>query len=77
MSSLPLDKLDTQIQKAVARIKKLETENRKLQEKAIRLQKSLEAAPSENAADEWSQEREEIRDRVQALTEHLESVLAD
>ena len=75
MSSSPLDKLDKQIQKVVARVKKLETENQKLQQKAAKLQKSLEAAPSETGGDDWQEEKEAIRQRVEKLVEHLETVL--
>jgi len=72
-----MDKLDKQIQRVVARIKKLETENKKLQQKATKLQDRLEAAPSDSSSDEWLEERAEIRQRVESLTEHLEAVLGN
>ncbi len=49
MSAPTFGKLDTQVQKVVARVRKLERENEKLRQKAARLEKSLEEAPSAGA----------------------------
>jgi FtsZ-binding cell division protein ZapB len=75
MSSSPMDKLDKQIQKVIARVHKLETENQKLEQKAAKLQESLEATPIDSGGDDWREEKEAIRQRVETLVEHLESVL--
>jgi len=77
MSSSPIDKLDKQIQKVVARVRKLEADNQKLQQKAAKLQESLEATPSGGGGDDWREEKEAIRQRVERLVDHLETVLAD
>lgn len=77
MTSSPLDKLDKQIAKVVARVKSLEADNEKLRQKAAKLEKSLAEAPSGASAEEWDKERAAVRERVEKLAEHLESVLGE
>ncbi|MBW2278568.1 MAG: cell division protein ZapB [Deltaproteobacteria bacterium] len=77
MSHSPLDKLDKQIAKVVARVRKLETDNEKLRQKAAKLEQSLESAPRGGTSKEWEQERAAVRSRVEKLTEHLETVLGE
>ena len=77
MSSSPLDKLDKQIGKVVARIKRLETDNEKLRQKAAKLEAALESAPRSGSSEDWEKERAVVRSRLEKLTEHLETVLGE
>lgn len=77
MSAPTLGKLDKQVQKVVARVRKLERENETLRQKAARLEKSLEEAPGAGAEDVWQQERAVVRERVERLVGHLEGALGE
>jgi len=77
MSRSHLDKLDKQIARVVTRVKQLENDNDKLRQKAAKLETSLQAVPSQADSGQWMEEREAIRDRVEQLAHHLESVLEE
>lgn len=64
-----LDQLEEKVHAAVEQIESLRKENRKL---ATRVEE-LESASSESEG--WDEERQEIRERVETLTERLESLL--
>lgn len=76
MSVTSIDELSQSVQKAVAEIKKLRRENARLEEKAVMLEKRLEAS-SEVSPDDaaWLEERDLIRGRVAELVEHLEGAM--
>ncbi len=73
MSSI--DKLAKSIEVAVAEIKRLRRDNEKLTEKAARLERRAEEAST--GADDRGAELDQIRERLEALAEHLDSVLGD
>ncbi len=76
MSSI--DKLSKSIEAAVTEIKRLRRENEKLVEKAARLERRAEEAAAEgDESQAWETEREQIRERLEALSEHLDSVLGE
>lgn len=80
-----LDALEARVRVAVERLTALAAENRRLAQRVAELQARLaEAAGADAAAPEpegeppaWRRERDEVRRRVDRLTETLESLLAD
>ena len=82
-----LDALETRVRDAVERLTALGSENRRLAERVAELEARLAetvAAGGDAAAPEpegeppaWRRERDEIRRRVDRLTESLEALLAD
>ncbi len=76
MSSI--DKLSKSIEAAVAEIKRLRRENEKLSEKAARLERRAEEAAAQgDESRAWEAEREQIRERLDALSDHLDGVLGE
>ena len=67
-----LDRLEARVRDAVARLGEMKEENRTLRDRIEELEGRL-AAPSEDGGDdgEWQAEREEVRRRVEGLTERL------
>jgi cell division septum initiation protein DivIVA len=83
-----LDALEARVRDAVERLTALGSENRRLAERVAELEARLAeaaAAGDDAAAPEaegvepaaWRRERDEVRRRVERLTETLESLLAD
>lgn len=77
MSPSALDALEKSVQKAIARIQKLERDNERLRDRAAKLEKRLEEIPPDAGSAECERERDEIRGRVESLVEHLEEVLEE
>lgn len=67
--------LEEKVQEAASRIGELRAENRRLEKRVAELEKRLEAAPSAEEASAWSEERDEIRQRVEKLVDHLGELL--
>ncbi|MES1245282.1 MAG: cell division protein ZapB [Acidobacteriota bacterium] len=70
-----LDELETRVREASARLGELTEENRELRARVQELETKL-AAAGEGADDgAWEREREEIRGRVERLSQQLEGLL--
>lgn len=75
-----LDSLETSIKKATAEIARLRGENERLGTLVAELEARLAAASNggeDPAAGAWASERDEIRRRVEALTERLEGLVSE
>lgn len=70
-----LDGLETRVREAVDRLAALSEENRSLREKVQDLETRLAAESGQGEASGlWEREREEVRRRVEALTQRLEEL---
>jgi chromosome segregation ATPase len=69
-----LEELETRVKEASERLRELRDENQSLQERIDELETKLSAAEP-NGEGEWQREREEIRERVERLTRHLEGLV--
>jgi predicted RNase H-like nuclease (RuvC/YqgF family) len=71
-----LTDFEKKVEAAAAELKKLRKENASQKTKIDKLQKDLEAAQdSGESAAGWEAEREELRQRVEKLSEELENLL--
>ena len=70
-----LDELETRVREAVARIGGLQEENRELQARVEELETKLAATGEAAPNGDWESEREEIRGRVERLSQQLEGLL--
>ena len=73
-----LGELEKQVKAASEKLRELKNENRELKKKLAALEKKVSRKGSGKQAREeeaWQQERQEIRDRVEQLAKHLESLL--
>lgn len=71
-----LDELETRVREAAARLGELQEENRELQARVEELETKLAAAVGETEGNGgWEREREEIRGRVERLSQQLEGLL--
>ena len=55
----------------------LKTENEELRQKVGELEERLSAAPDPEETAAWNAERDEIRERVEGLVQHLDDLLSD
>jgi hypothetical protein len=69
-----LESLEARVREASERLRELSRENARL---AARVEELEGGADPDEAATAWRQERDEIRGRVERLTESLESLLGD
>ena len=69
-----LAELEARVREAVAEIGRLRQDNRRLERELAKLRK---AAAADGGAAVWEQERAEVRQRVERLTAHLETLLAE
>ncbi|MCP3995109.1 MAG: cell division protein ZapB [bacterium] len=83
MKTAWLRDLEEKVQEASERLGGLRAENKKLQDRVAKLQNrvakleaKLKAAPDAEASG-WSEERDDIRQRVEKLVDHLGKLLAD
>lgn len=67
-----LKDLEERVHAASARLRELKSENETLRGQLAELEERL---ASSSDADAWSEEREEIRQRVEKLVEHLSELL--
>ena len=77
MTKAWLRDLEERVQEASKRLRKLAAENGKLKKRVSELEKRLKAAPSDEEKSAWAGERDEIRQRVEKLVEHLDGLLED
>ncbi len=77
MTKAWLSDLEERVQQAAERLQKLAAENGKLKKRVKQLEKRLAAAPDDKKKSAWAGERDEIRQRVEKLVEHLDGLLAD
>lgn len=76
MTAVWLDDLEEKVREAAKRLAELRSENENLRTRIQALETRLaerEAVGEGEAA--WSEEREQIRERVERLVEHLEELL--
>ena len=66
--------LEEKVHAAAGRIRELRDENAGLRQRIDELEARL-ATPASDGAERWTEEREEIRGRVERLVEHLEELL--
>lgn len=75
-----LDSLENSVKKATAEIARLRGENDRLSTVVAELEARLAAATNggeDPAVQAWATERDEVRRRVEALTERLEGLVGD
>jgi ubiquinone biosynthesis protein UbiJ len=75
-----LDSLENSVKKATAEIARLRGENDRLSTVVAELEARLAAATNDGedpAVQAWAAERDEVRRRVEALTERLEGLVGD
>jgi chromosome segregation ATPase len=73
-----LEELETRVRDATERLRELRDENQSLQDRIQELETKLSAAGGTGAEpEEWQRERDEIRERVERLTRHLEGLVGD
>ena len=70
-----LNKLEEKVRAAGERIRELRQENATLHRRIEELEERLAASASSGEAERWTEERQEIRGRVERLVEHLEGLL--
>ncbi|KXJ04561.1 Cell division protein ZapA [Exaiptasia diaphana] len=78
MSKAWLQDLEEKVQEAAARLKEqkalnqeLEAQNSQLQERVEELEAQVADAGDDSQSSEWQEERQEIRERVEKLVDHL------
>jgi predicted nucleic acid-binding Zn-ribbon protein len=69
-----LSTLEDKVRAAAERIRSLNEENSALRRRVSELEEQL-AAPEDAGASHWEAERQEIRQRVERLTQHLEELV--
>lgn len=75
-----LSTLEDKVRAAAERIRSLSEENSALRAQVAELEEQLTAvpaaaeAPADPGAARWKEERQEIRERVERLTQHLEEL---
>ena len=77
MTKAWLRDLEERVQQASDRLRKLSAENGKLKKRVKELEKRLAAAPGDQDKAAWAGERDEIRQRVEKLVEHLDGLLEE
>ncbi len=75
MSTAWLRDLEEKVQEASAQLGDLRAQNDKLQKRVEELEQKLEAAPDAEQVAGWTEERGDIRQRVEKLVEHLDQLL--
>jgi len=70
-----LQALEEKVHAAAGRILELREENARLQRRIEELEERLATPVTDEAAGRWVEEREEIRERVARLVDHLEGLL--
>ena len=77
MSTAWLRDLEEKVQEASAQLSDLRGQNDKLRERVAELEEQLEAAPDAEQIAGWTEERDDIRQRVEKLVGHLDQLLED
>ena len=76
MTTAWLRDLEEKIEEASTRLGDLREENDELKKQVAELEKKLEAAPDAEQVAGWTEERDDVRQRVGKLVEHLDQLLA-
>ncbi len=76
MSQGWLQDLEQRVQEASSLLRELRGENEKLQQRVEDLEEQLAAAAESDSA-AWTEERDEIRQRVEKLVEHHDELLKE
>ncbi len=77
MTKAWLRDLEEKVRDTSTRLGELKSENEKLEKKVADLEAQLEAAPDADEAAAWAEERDDIRQRVEKLADHLSDLLED
>ncbi len=77
MTTAWLRDLEERVQEASERLRALQTENAGLKERVGELEAQLQEAPSGKEAAAWTEERGDIKQRVEKLVQHLDDLLKD
>ncbi len=77
MTTAWLRDLEEKVQEASARLSDLRQQNDKLQKRVTELEEKLEEAPDAEQVAGWTEERDDIRQRVEKLVGHLDQLLED
>ncbi|MCP4201778.1 MAG: cell division protein ZapB [bacterium] len=77
MTTAWLRDLEEKVQEASERLGDLQARNDKLQKRITELEAQLEAAPDAKDVAGWTEERDDIRQRVEKLVGHLGKLLED
>jgi len=75
MTTAWLRDLEEKVRATSARLGKLKSQNEKLEKKIADLEAQLEAAPDAEEAAAWTEERDDVRKRVEKLVDHLGNLL--
>ena len=75
MSTAWLRDLEEKVRETSARLGELKSRNEKLEKKIAKLEAQLEAAPDPDEASAWVDERDDIKQRVEKLVDHLGKLL--
>ncbi len=75
MTTAWLRDLEEKVQEASTRLSDLRAQNDKLQEHIAELEEKLEASPDAEQVAGWTEEREDVRQRVEKLVDHLDQLL--
>ncbi len=75
MATAWLRDLEEKVQEASARLSDLQAQNDKLEARVAELEEQLEAAPDAEQVAGWTEERGDIRQRVEKLVDHLGQLL--
>ena len=75
MTTAWLRDLEERVQQASTHLQDLRSENERLTQRVSELEEQLENAPSQEDQESWTGEREEIRQRVETLVQHLDDLL--
>ncbi len=75
MTTAWLRDLEEKVRETSARLGKLKSRNEELEKKIADLEAQLEAAPDPDEASAWTEERDDIRQRVEKLVDHLGNLL--
>ena len=75
MTTAWLRDLEEKVQEASNRLNDLRAENDKLRKQVGKLEKKLETAPDASEVEAWTEERDDVRKRVEVLVDHLDQLL--
>ncbi len=75
MTTAWLRDLEEKVQEASAQLGDLRAHNDKLQKRVAELEEKLEAAPDAEQVAGWTEERDDVRQRVEKLVDHLDQLL--
>jgi hypothetical protein len=70
-----LDAIEVRVREAAATARKARTENAALRRRIAELERRLQDSGGDERSAVWSAEREEVRQRLEGLVAHLESLI--